>query len=1083
MGKTTEETNRRAKEVKNSSYKAFSLLMALLLLFSVSVPVFAGQDSSGAPPGSQVEVGITDFQADYAIDYEEITISENRRKYIELLEGGYSNHQLRQRFRELFGDGFSGEYIFHNYRTIFDLNDDEIIDSAFLRVLSGYRIDFRFQNVEDDALMNARGLVSDDGKVRIFPDSDVSYSRDIQEFAEQEFDESFLAVAFEDKLVPETVYNDGGFDWQIYGNAQMPEALSSNMVNVSLVSRGNTSITVDLWFANNTTANNNVQILDPAIGGWRWITMNHARTGRITISGLSPGVSYVIAAGTWDATRQAWFWDDVFVTTTLPPQDLIPFQRSSVDFMLDRTFTNALGITLTNNFLDATNQAFYSIRTLVGGPQFHSGWRMQLHHTRTLPRYLEGRSGWPMLWQLTNVHGVVFASLDQAQRMRHTNVETTEIPIHEIGHNFDNWRWSFETEAIAVLFTYYYYATTGRRMATLRQSRIFTGNEFRTYMRSYAYRALGQINHQEAMRRGVYSSYSMAYVLGTIAGQIGWQAFTNTFIRFHNMQLWEVPETNIDKLNVFLTFLRDYSGGRDVIGMIPNNARTIYERFFDGQIRYIEAPTATTITAPTHEQEIPRQNFTAAWTSVSQAIYVVSLRNLNTDQLLIEHRVVRTTNTIINQNLLTAGHRYRLAVGTVRGGRTVWSIRYFRVETQQFTVTLNRNGGVGGTGSFTARQNSAVTTPATLVMPTRTNHTFAGYWTALTDGNMVINANGVVQSHVAGWTGANRVFTRTTNGTLFARWTPANASIRAIPGYRNFGSHPLGYDGLQEQPITIFNNGEIPVTLDNLPSIDGWVLRPGAQWNNAIAPGFSRTFYARPENALPIGNYDRVVRIEGTDNARILVPLMFSVHAIPVVTVNYDIRSNTSAILSTAQNNVYVVKPAFRSTFAINLTRGHNILDTNLSQEAGCERAIHLGCCIECYPNLNRCYYEHHRSANRLVRVNLGTPERNVFKFVDFGLCSWQGGTTGHRGDDLAAVADAIGGNTILVSHSNSMHQNGVEAFRGAIAHEISHLLGADDFVCVPNQPCVMTHWNSLYNQWCDNCRRDIFNYRNSPPS
>ena len=55
MGKKKEETNIRAKEVKNSSYKALSLLMVLLLLFSVSVPVFAGQEQGEAPPGMQFE--------------------------------------------------------------------------------------------------------------------------------------------------------------------------------------------------------------------------------------------------------------------------------------------------------------------------------------------------------------------------------------------------------------------------------------------------------------------------------------------------------------------------------------------------------------------------------------------------------------------------------------------------------------------------------------------------------------------------------------------------------------------------------------------------------------------------------------------------------------------------------------------------------------------------------------------------------------------------------------------------------------------------------------------------------------------
>ena len=693
------------------------------------------------------------------------TMSESRRNYFKLLEGGYNNYHLRQRFVELFGEGFSGEYIFHNYRTIFDLPEYKEIDSAFLRVLSGYRVDFRFQNTDNH---NIRGLASDDGKVRIFLDSDLSTYREFvnAEDAMKEFDAAFLERIMNDVLEPEITYYYEVSDLQyddVYvlfdTNRRGIEAFSNNLVSISLWSRANTSITVDMWFVSGTAPTNTLQIWDPGTDSWRWILSSSARTGTHTITGLSPGVTYLIAAGAWDSARQTWVHDVMWATTTVPTPNLISHSRSSVDFRLDRTFTDALGTSLTNSFLDATNQAFYVIRDFTGGPQFYAGGRMQIEHARNLPWYAEALSGWPILWQLTNVHGGGwFMSLDHAQRMRATGIETNDTPPHEIGHNFDNIRWSFEPEAIAILFTYHYYATTGRSTATAGISRTFRGGEYRTYMRSYANRMMGHINHEEAMRWGVYSPYSLAYILGTIAGQIGWQPFTDTFIHFHNMYWWEIPQTDLGKLNLFLTLLRDYSD-RDVITMIPADARRIYDLYFGGwigAIRYVTPTPATVITHPTQGQQIPRQTFNATWSSPmgfgatmsNNATYVVSLRNLCTDQQLINNRAVGTANsTSIAQNLLVAGNEYRIAVGRTANGRTTWSLREFHVQGGTVVptgVTISPTGigriRVGQTRQFTATVSAPPGADTSVT------------WSTADSRIATVNANGLVTARAIGTT-------------------------------------------------------------------------------------------------------------------------------------------------------------------------------------------------------------------------------------------------------------------------------------------------------------------------------------------
>ena len=225
-------------------------------------------------------------------------------------------------------------------------------------------------------------------------------------------------------------------------------------------------------------------------------------------------------------------------------------------------------------------------------------------------------------------------------------------------------------------------------------------------MRSYANRTMGHINHQDAMRRGVYSCYSMAYSLSRIVAQIGWQPFTDTFISFHEMLWWEVPQTDLEKLNVFLSLLRYHSGGRDVIAMMPQYAIPIYESFFGGRIQYVEAFIPNTIHFPQEGDVLALASFYALWTSFWGMPHYISLFNVNTRVMVIPETNIgiRTTTRygtrLIEVSHLTAGHRYRLTVVTISQGQRNYEHVYFyigaftRIEIDQPNgLNLNVNRG------------------------------------------------------------------------------------------------------------------------------------------------------------------------------------------------------------------------------------------------------------------------------------------------------------------------------------------------------------------------------------------------------
>jgi len=93
-------------------------------------------------------------------------------------------------------------------------------------------------------------------------------------------------------------------------------------------------------------------------------------------------------------------------------------------------------------------------------------------------------------------------------------------------------------------------------------------------------------------------------------------------------------------------------------------------------------PAAPNITHPPSNGTIPRQAFNITWGLAAGATsYLVSLRNLNTDQLLINRRAVgaNINSTRVEQSQLVSGHSYRVAVASVAGGRETWTERTFRV--------------------------------------------------------------------------------------------------------------------------------------------------------------------------------------------------------------------------------------------------------------------------------------------------------------------------------------------------------------------------------------------------------------------
>ncbi len=147
------------------------------------------------------------------------------------------------------------------------------------------------------------------------------------------------------------------------------------------------------------------------------------------------------------------------------------------------------------------------------------------------------------------------------------------------------------------------------------------------------------------------------------------------------------------------------------------------------------------------------------------------------------------------------------------------SISLPNITATQYTVTLSKNGGSGGTSSVKITQGTTAGNYPSITLPTREGYTFNGYWTATSGGTQYYNASGA----------GTRTFNNA-NQTWYAQWIINTYTVTINPNGGSFTSSKNSTASSTEQTYTVnygSNITSINATRSGFSSI-GWYTTAAA---------------------------------------------------------------------------------------------------------------------------------------------------------------------------------------------------------------------------------------------------------------
>lgn len=321
------------------------------------------------------------------------------------------------------------------------------------------------------------------------------------------------------------------------------------------------------------------------------------RNGEYTIKGLQSGGIYILEL-LWstDGGKNYGYENSICRFVQLPYETTEALQLyengGRVSAYIEPEDKALASETNFNEWLERMDKTYQALKELTGYTSYNARKIIMQSTRENLNEYFEevdGENYWTVIfgyYDYTRIfkHSKAF---NQGHMRRLSQEDWGDTPMHELSHTFDYDSWNFDSETLAQLKLYY---VVSQLNAKIYRPDRFNNNEKGWYTGANYYTLLKTDRYLDSyvnsFDKGNYKSEGFAAILIEIQKEIGWEPFKKTFRYFSDLEYNQVPDSDGEKLKLFLTKLKDYSG-KDVLSYISARDKRIINNHYSITLEYV----------------------------------------------------------------------------------------------------------------------------------------------------------------------------------------------------------------------------------------------------------------------------------------------------------------------------------------------------------------------------------------------------------------------------------------------------------------------------------------------------------------
>lgn len=327
-----------------------------------------------------------------------------------------------------------------------------------------------------------------------------------------------------------------------------------------------------------------------------------------TLKDLEPGGEYILYM-TWASDDGSYFGGDCSICRRIKlpydyDEEKAQYDGEHISALIeirDRELANSSDF---DTWLDRMDLVYESLEDLTGNTPY-GGRSILLNSTRDnlsdLYDSVDGENWWEIITGYSGNPVTCGQSSVKSLMNRLEENDWGDLPIHELSHDFDKNIWEFDDHTLCYLKMHYVLEVLNARVyrEDVGTDKEYNNNVGYSNIRGDWYRG----SYYDFLYEDYYDSYQahfaekeeycpagMASILIRIQEKIGWEPFRKTFRYFSSLDESQIPRDDGEKLKLFLTKLKDYSGYDILFYKITPYAEEIIEDFFDISLNYVDAP-------------------------------------------------------------------------------------------------------------------------------------------------------------------------------------------------------------------------------------------------------------------------------------------------------------------------------------------------------------------------------------------------------------------------------------------------------------------------------------------------------------